>query len=71
MRYCFRGYHYCLCVDTLILFELNPSQPTVSGDILILFPDRLTQVIYLNLTRLLRKRFHGHFNSSMGIEGIE
>ena len=43
-----------LRLDTLISVELNPPQPAVSGDILILLPDRLVQVVYLNLARLLR-----------------
>ena len=57
MRYRFGGYCDFLCVDTLIFVELNPPQPTVSGDILILFPDGLVQAFNLNLARLLREDF--------------
>ena len=71
MRYCFGGYWDFLCVDTFISVELNPSQPTVSGDILILFPDGLIQVFYLNLTRLLREGFLGYFDPLIGVEGVE
>ena len=58
-------------MDTLISVELDSSQSTVSGDILILLADRLFQVVYLNLARLLRQSFCGHFDSLMGVERIE
>ncbi len=60
-----------LRLDTIISVKLNPPQPAVSGDILILLPDRLTQVVYLNLARLMREGFHRHFDSPIGIERIE
>ena len=60
------------CVSTLSSsVELNAPQPTVGGDILILLPDRLVQVFYLNLARLLCKGFCGHFDPLIGVEGIE
>ncbi len=60
-----------LRLDTLIPVKLNPPQPAVSGDILILLPDRLVQVVYLNLARLMREGFPRHFDSPIGIERIE
>ena len=44
-------------VDTLISVKPNPSQSAVSGNILILLPDRLVQTVYLNLARLMREGF--------------
>ena len=58
-------------VDTLIPVELNPSQSTVGGDILILLPDRLVQAFNLNLARLMCEGFRGHLNSLISVEGIE
>ena len=58
-------------MDTLIAVELNPPQPTVSGDILILLPNRLVQVFYLNLTRLMREGFCRHLDAPIGIKGIK
>ena len=60
-----------LRLDAIISVKLNPSQPTVSGDILILFPNRLVQVVYLNLARLTREGFRLHFDSPIGVEGVE
>ena len=71
MCYRFRGYWDFLRVDTLIAVELNPSQPTVSGDILILLPDGLVQTFNLNLARLLREDFRVHFDPPIGVKGIE
>ena len=57
MRYGFRWHWDILGVDTLIPVKLNPSQPTVGGDILILLSDWLTQTVNLNLARLTCEGF--------------
>ena len=71
MRHRFWGYWDVLRVDTLISVELNPPQPTVSSDILILLPDGLVQAFYLNLTCLMREGFCWHFDAPIGIQGIK
>ena len=71
MRYRFEGYWDLLCINTLIAVELNPPQPTVSDDILILLPNRLAQPFYLNLTRLMREGFCWHLYAPIGIKGIK
>ena len=60
-----------LCLDAIISVKLSPPQPAVSGDILILLPDRLVQVVYLNLARLMREGFHRHVDSLIGIQCVE
>ena len=55
VRYCFGGYWDGLRLDALISVELNPSQPTVSGDVLILLPDRLVSGV-LSQSRTLAAR---------------
>ena len=71
MRYRFGSYWDLLCINTLIAVELNPPQPTVSDDILILLPDGLVQAFYLNLTRLMREAFYWHLDAPIGIQGIK
>ena len=57
MRYRFGCCWEGLRLDTTISAKLSPPQPAVSGDILILLPNRLVQLIYLNLARLMREGF--------------
>ena len=67
MRYRFDCCWDVLRLDTIISIKLNPPQPAVSGDILILLPDGLVQVVYLDLARLIREGFRRHFDSLIGI----
>ena len=71
MCYRFEGYWDVLRVDTLISIELNPSQPAVSSDILILLSDGLVQPFYLNLARLMREGCCRYFDSLIGVESIK
>ena len=71
MRYRFGCCWDVLRLDTTISVKLSPPQPTVSGDILILLPDRLVQVVYLNLARLMCEGYRGRFDSPIGIQRIK
>ena len=71
MRYRFGCCWDVLRLDTTISVKLSPPQPTVSGDILILLPDRLVQMVYLNLARLMREGFDRHVDSLIGIQCVE
>ena len=71
MRYRFVRCWDLLRLDAIISVELNPPQPPVSGDILILLPDRLVQLVYLNLACLMCEGFRRHFDSLIRIQCIE